>query len=240
MGVPTPPPLPPPATTPTLAVRPSVRRPRPPPPPFLPRPPCGLRRRRCHRCRSFMRPSRLSPRRTKRCGSRRTDRQADIQTSLSPLSYLSLVGDPFTLNLALFLSLPQKTLSPMQDLSPLVRRGDCIAVQSGTARVAWAGRSKSSHEKSWWRLSPSHCLRGGSRARLWYGHMQSACLSCLLSFFPSILASTSLRPRMPATNRAGDTGYYHSSSCGGSRCCGKGIVCSPHGRREEKGEHTSV
>ena len=27
----------------------------------------------------------------------------------------------------------------MQDLSPLVRRGDCIAVQSGTARVAWAG-----------------------------------------------------------------------------------------------------
>ena len=94
------------------------------------------------------------------------------------------------------------------------------------------GRSKSSHEKSWWRLSPSHCLRGGSRARLWYGHMQSACLSCLLSLSPSILAPASLRPRMPATNRAGDTGYYHSSSCGGSRCCGKGIVCSPHGRKE--------
>ena len=127
-------------------------------------------------------------------------------------------------------------MPPMQDLSPLVRRGDCIAVQSGTARVAWAGRSKSSHEKSWWRLSPSHCLRGGSRARLWYGHMQSACLSCLLSLSPSILAPASLRPRMPATNRAGDTGYYHSSSCGGRKpLLWKGYCMQPARKEGRKG-----
>ena len=123
-------------------------------------------------------------------------------------------------------------MPPMQDLSPLVRRGDCIAVQSGTARVAWAGvrAVMKSHGGGSPPLIASEEARG-------QGCGMGTCKVPASPVSSPSPPPSSLRPRsglacLQPTVLATPVITTRVAAEEGSRCCGKGIVCSPHGRKE--------